>query len=369
MRIRRTSRSSPNRVSANCRAGRKLVNIEVIILYIEFYLSLEGETLYLGLIVRRALAKREAYFIYTNRKLSCDTATGARNLSANSDFAGYPLNAASPGPSPNKAPAVTRAIAILRLIAASPNPLGLTEIARDLALIPSTCFHLLRALESEGFVECGPRKKYGLGSGLSALGNRELGADNFADKVRPILKMVSMKFRTTAVSMQLHGQDNAHFIVVAAALPDVPFPIKVEVGRITPRMGGAKGRCFAAFSGVDEVTLAEEFATLNWDSSISFDQWLNEVHATRRQGFAVDRGKHMRGFSVIAAPIFACGTFCRTISSIYANEQLDDQQVAELTLDLTVAAHALSTFEAGAALPVAPPKPRPHNESATVLAV
>src|SRR6185312_13270609 len=41
-------------------------------------------------------------------------------------------------------PAVTRAVAILRLLGLSEEALGVHAIARALTLIPSTCLHILR---------------------------------------------------------------------------------------------------------------------------------------------------------------------------------------------------------------------------------
>ena len=47
-------------------------------------------------------------------------------------------------------PAVTRAVAILRLLGRGEEALGVHAIARALTLIPSTCLHILRVLVAEG---------------------------------------------------------------------------------------------------------------------------------------------------------------------------------------------------------------------------
>ena len=46
-------------------------------------------------------------------------------------------------------PAVSRAIAILRLLAKSEAPLGVHAVANALDLVPSTALHILRALVAE----------------------------------------------------------------------------------------------------------------------------------------------------------------------------------------------------------------------------
>jgi DNA-binding IclR family transcriptional regulator len=52
----------------------------------------------------------------------------------------------------SKAPAISRAAAVLRLLGKSDVPLGVQVIARELGLVPSTCLHVLRALVAEEFV-------------------------------------------------------------------------------------------------------------------------------------------------------------------------------------------------------------------------
>lgn len=64
-------------------------------------------------------------------------------------------------------PAVTRAVAILRALGQSPEPLGVNAIANQLGLIPSTCLHILRVLVAEQLVAFDPdNKKYTYGAGI-----------------------------------------------------------------------------------------------------------------------------------------------------------------------------------------------------------
>src|SRR5260221_373495 len=61
-------------------------------------------------------------------------------------------------------PAVTRAIAILRLLSRSHTPQSLKAIAESLDLVPSTALHIVRALVAEDLVQGDPlTKRYRLG--------------------------------------------------------------------------------------------------------------------------------------------------------------------------------------------------------------
>ena len=64
-------------------------------------------------------------------------------------------------------PAVTRAIAILRLLSRSRTPQGLKAIAESLDLVPSTALHIVRALVAEDLLQVDPQtKRYRLGVGM-----------------------------------------------------------------------------------------------------------------------------------------------------------------------------------------------------------
>ena len=83
----------------------------------------------------------------------------------------------SPGTTPGQAtvrtravPAVTRAIAILRLLGKVKEPMGVNAIAQALDLIPSTCLHILRTLVEEKLISVdGDTKRYRLGMGVLTL--------------------------------------------------------------------------------------------------------------------------------------------------------------------------------------------------------
>src|SRR5690625_5651760 len=63
-----------------------------------------------------------------------------------------------------RAPAATRAAAVLKLLGNVSEPLGVNAVARELDVVPSSCLHVLRALHDEGLVHMHPiTKKYTLG--------------------------------------------------------------------------------------------------------------------------------------------------------------------------------------------------------------
>src|SRR6266481_2332631 len=89
-------------------------------------------------------------------------------------------------------PAVTRAIAILRLLGKSDQPLGVNAIARELQLIPSTCLHILRALARDELVAFDPfARRYVLASGILTIARRFICRNSFGALVQPVLDQLS----------------------------------------------------------------------------------------------------------------------------------------------------------------------------------
>jgi len=111
-------------------------------------------------------------------------------------------------------PAVTRAVAILRLLGRSDAPMGVNAIARDLGLVPSTCLHILRVLADEGLVAFDPQsKRYTLAVGILALARSALSRNGFARAVQPELDRLAARFGVTAIGVEVFGL--RHMVVVA----------------------------------------------------------------------------------------------------------------------------------------------------------
>src|SRR5580704_8779767 len=92
----------------------------------------------------------------------------------------------------SKAPAISRAAAVLRLLGKSDRPLGVQAIARELGLVPSTCLYVLRALVAEEFVAFDPdTKRYSLEAGVLTLARQWLRRNRFNDLAQPALDRIA----------------------------------------------------------------------------------------------------------------------------------------------------------------------------------
>lgn len=227
-------------------------------------------------------------------------------------------------------PAVTRALAILRFLARSPEPTGVNPIARELGLIPSTCLHILRVLQDEGLVDFDSNtKRYSIGIGILPLARSALQRNTFSTLIQPKLSQMSDKFDVTSIATQL--SEPGQMVVVALSQSNTPFRLQVDLGSRFPALISATGRLFAAFNVHDEDDLKDRFDKLAWDHPPSFDHWKEEVAEARTRGYAVDQGTYISGVTVVAVPVFgANGKMTRSVVAIGISERLKDKQIPKL---------------------------------------
>jgi DNA-binding IclR family transcriptional regulator len=242
----------------------------------------------------------------------------------------------------SKAPAISRAAAVLRLLGRTDEPLGLQAIARELGMVPSTCLHVLRALVAEEFLAIDPEtKRYSLEAGVLTLARHWLRRDRFTDLAQAELDRIARTFDVTMLGVHIVGLD--HIIVVALSQSGQSFQLSTQIGSRFPALISATGRCIAAFGDHPAVELEARFKTLRWDEPPSVDEWKAQVRQTRAQGFAVDAGNYISGVTVVAAPVWRShAKLSHALVAIGIGSTLRRGGMAELQVELKSAARKVS---------------------------
>lgn len=240
-------------------------------------------------------------------------------------------------------PAVTRAVAILRLLGREQSPLGVKAIAQALGLVPSTALHILRALVVEELVKVDPvTKQYTLGAGLLSLARTALEGNDFPTLVQPSLDALSRRHGVTAIGLELPNLQ--HMIVVALSRSQTPVRLHVDVGSRFPALISATGRCVAAFTDHPKAEIEKRFRALRWNKPPSWEDWCREVETVRRQGFSIDRNDYIAGVTVVAVPVpNPRGPISRSLASVGITGQLDRARAVELARDMQAAAKTVAT--------------------------
>jgi DNA-binding IclR family transcriptional regulator len=241
----------------------------------------------------------------------------------------------------SKAPAISRAFAVLRLLGEHERPLSLHAIADELGLPHSTCLYVLRVLLAEEVVSFDPdTKKYSQEAGVLTLARQWLRRNQFIRFAQPVMDSVSQRFNVTVAGMQIVGLH--HIVVVAVSQAHSTIQLSMQIGSRFPALISATGRCVAAFGGHADIDIESRFRLLRWDEPISFDQWKLQVRRTRTQGFAVDESNYMSGLTVIAVPVWARGKLTHAIVAVGTSSALERSGFTKLTTTLLKSARTLT---------------------------
>ncbi len=241
-------------------------------------------------------------------------------------------------------PAVSRAIAILRLLGHARSPMGVKAIAQALEIVPSTALHILRVLVAEEFVKVDAEKQYTLGMGTLALARASLESDDFPARVQPHLDVLSRRYGVTSIGLALPNLQ--HMIVVALSRSQSPVRLHVDVGSRFPTLISATGRCVAAFGHHPAAEIEKHFKALRWDNAPSWAAWCREVDATRRQGYSIDRDTYIAGVTIVSVPVLnERRAMSRGIASVGISGQLDRARSVKLAREMQEAAQLVERLQ------------------------
>ena len=246
--------------------------------------------------------------------------------------------------------ALSAGLAVLRYLNQTGTRAGVSRIARDVQLNPSTCFNLLRTLVYEDLVTFDPQTKtYGLGLGLIELAKGALDQASHARFMRPHLEAIAARHHVTATLWERAGSDRV--VLIDRAESDTAMRVHMQIGQRLPMYVAALGRCMAAHSGLGKPALRQAFKFLRWESPPTFEHYWKSVQAARASGFAVDAGHYVRGATTVSAVVLDReGLPFMALSAVGFEAQLTATKVAALGADLRERAASVSGTLSGGRL-------------------
>lgn len=205
----------------------------------------------------------------------------------------------------SQVPAATRALRVLRFLAAQPGPVPLDRIRQACELPRSTAYHLLTAMAEEGFVvHLTDERTWGLGVAAFEVGSgytRQAPLQRLAR--RPLAALVD----TTGLNAHLavlHGRD---VLYVLEERPPGRPPLVTDVGVRLPAHLTASGRALLASLPAAQVRALYPDRTAFADRTGLGPQTPSGLRAvlqeTRQRGFATEDGEVTTGFASVAAAV------------------------------------------------------------------
>lgn len=202
----------------------------------------------------------------------------------------------------------TRTAALLRLVASSPAPLGLSEIARESTIPKATCIRILRALVDQELLEVDPdTRRYRVSFALIALMADRVQADGSIELLRRELVRLGTSTHETAGIDLLIGDDVV--VVLQIEGPQLISQTNKPVPRRLPILRTSTGKAFLTWHHAP-ATADAVVATLTDPELTLLDE---ELATNRRRGYALAFEDLDPGAAAIAAPVMVHDTMICTV--------------------------------------------------------
>jgi len=203
-----------------------------------------------------------------------------------------------------KASLTNKTLEVLKLIATAGQQLGVSEIARAVSIHKSTVFGILRTLQQGAYVsKDASTKKYTVGDELVRFSRMISESQGLAHIARPFLKGLADTVNETVF---LGICESVAIKVIDVEKPSKSLTLSSPVGTEISVTAGAPGKAYLSSLRDEEVLaiLKKRGRMAGTKASMTDDgRFLEELEATRRQGFAIDREEYLPGVSGVAANI------------------------------------------------------------------
>lgn len=214
-----------------------------------------------------------------------------------------PRDATGISAGPPRAP--TRAMRVIEALALQPHGLALADLGRSLGLPKTSLFSMLRALESEAYVE-NAGGVYRLGPSALRLGALIGGGDTLERKLSPLLAPVVAKAgETVLLAVPTEDHREVRYIAIADGPQAVRYAATIGLRR--PLYCTASGRAVLAFS--DPAIVRDYLAHAprpqhTPQTATSKAALLDIIAEVRRAGVAETRDQMFVGLWGFGAPVF-----------------------------------------------------------------
>ncbi|MGH2372861.1 MAG: IclR family transcriptional regulator [bacterium] len=201
--------------------------------------------------------------------------------------------------------AVDRALTVLELVRDGGRPLSLLEISRQLGIVKSSAFRLLRTLERRGYVERADGDgHYSLGSNSLRFGRATIPHRPLSELALPHMRRLLDRFGET---LNLGVLRDGEVLYLEMLESPHSFRMAAKLGSQSPVHCSALGKALAAHLGdedVDQIIRKRGLPALTSRTITSGAAWKRELARTRSRGYSEDNGETEPGASCIGAPLF-----------------------------------------------------------------
>ncbi|MGW2562571.1 IclR family transcriptional regulator [Streptomyces sp. NPDC001514] len=199
-----------------------------------------------------------------------------------------------------------RALNFLECVAGRESPPTVQQVASELGLNITTCYHLMRTLIGRGYLERRPDLTLTLGPSVGALFNQYRRSFNVSEKLSALVTDLARKSDETAFFSTLESSNR----VILKVLVEGSQPLRVSglyVGLTGREYIRAAGKAVLAHLDSErqrEMVLKDlgEYTKAQQEDLLAALE--REFEVIRSQGWAVDAQETKLGISAIGSPVF-----------------------------------------------------------------
>ncbi len=201
------------------------------------------------------------------------------------------------------APALTRGLRILDLVAQSPDGLSMTEVSRTLGLAKSSVYGLCQSLLNGGMLEKSQSGRFRLGLRIIDLANSRTESSNAASEFYRQWETYEHFAEEGAV---LAIRDRSDVVYVACRNSRSSLGITFRIGMRLPARFTATGKAMLSVLSDDEVIAIHQgidWLPLTPNSVADLDALLAQLATIRARGYSVDDGETRSHMFSVGAPL------------------------------------------------------------------
>lgn len=202
---------------------------------------------------------------------------------------------------------VIRACKILERISKKENGITAKEISDSENLNLSTCYHILKSLQTEGYVEVDPySRKYYLGYKISSLYNGMFKNQRLPAKVRPYLEMINNSVKETVYLAIYKNNETIIIDSIEGLHPLKASGFVLGVGYNNHAHARASGKLLLSYLSEDELEQhirKNPLIKLTKNTISNKNELTIELKKCLELGYALDNEEFYEGICCVAAPI------------------------------------------------------------------
>jgi len=227
------------------------------------------------------------------------------------DQASSGLKASPEGVSRSVSTTALKALRVLEVVAAQPNPLALGEVSREVGLGKSVVHRMLATLVTAGYVRQDPEsRRYSLSYRVVTLSRNLLAENEVVRMARATLEELSA---LTGEGIHLAVLDGNETVVVQRVKGTQLVAVDFQIGDRSRLHCTSIGKALLAYQSDDaiEAIASEDLPPLTKNTITDADALRRELVRVREAGYAIDDREMNDDMRCIAVPVFERDTSAR----------------------------------------------------------